>query len=166
MYFAMAFDQPFVWQDQMTEVTRQDTLADGTVEQEITFVPVFRADFGQVEELNVHVALSFCDTDGALANLAAEAQAFDFDAYKASNERRWDEQLGHIGGWRILRRTDSLLFGVVPCDDGAQLGQRRGRSLPRHRPANSPTRPRRRRPLHCVQPVGYLPSPPPSARLD
>ena len=96
VYFAMAFDQPFVWQDQMTEVTRQDTLVDGTVEQEITFVPVFRADFGPVKELNVHVALSFCDTDGALANLSAEAQAFDFDAYKASNERRWDEQLGRI----------------------------------------------------------------------
>ena len=40
----MAFDQPFVWQDQMTEVTRQDTIADGTAEKEITFVPVFRAD--------------------------------------------------------------------------------------------------------------------------
>ena len=47
VYFAMAFDQPFVWQDQMTEVTRQDTLADGTVEQEITFVPCFGPTSGR-----------------------------------------------------------------------------------------------------------------------
>ena len=29
-----------------------------------------------------------------------------------------DEQLvAHRGGWRILRRTNGVLFSVVPCDD-------------------------------------------------
>ena len=108
VHFAMSFDQPFDWQDQMTEVTRQDTLADGTVEQEVAFVPVFRADFGVLDELNVHVALSFCDTEGALRNLEAEVNGFDFDRHRQANEARWDDQLGRIlvdGGSKDERTT-------------------------------------------------------------
>ena len=73
VYFAMKFDRDFEWGDQLGVISKSDTLADGTVEQEMTMVPVFVADFGVVSELNVHVALSFCDIEGALANLEAEA---------------------------------------------------------------------------------------------
>ena len=41
-------------------------VADGTLAQEMTMVPVFVADFGVVSELNVHVALSFATSKGPL----------------------------------------------------------------------------------------------------
>ena len=96
VYFAMAFDQEFSWGDQLGEITRQDTLEDGTIRQEMSMVPVFVADFGSIAELNVHVALSFCDIEGAIRNLESETNGFDFDRYRDDNEARWDEQLGRI----------------------------------------------------------------------
>ena len=75
---------------------KADTLEDGTIRQEMTMVPVFVADFGIVDELNVHVGLSFCDIEGAIRNIEAETAGFDFDRYKLENEQRWDEQLGRI----------------------------------------------------------------------
>ena len=96
VYFAMQFDQDFVWGDQLGTMSQMDTLVDGSLQQEMTMVPVFVADFGPTSELNVHVALSFCDIDGALANLEAEAQGFDFGQHRSQNEARWDEQLGRI----------------------------------------------------------------------
>ena len=108
VYFAMAFDQDFVWGDQLGEITRTDTLEDGSLVQEMTMVPVFVADFGMLSELNVHVALSFCDIEGAIQNLNAEAPDFDFDRFKGEAERRWDDQLGRIqvdGGTSDERTT-------------------------------------------------------------
>lgn len=108
VYFAMAFDRDFVWGDQLGEITQVDTLEDGTVRQEMSMVPVFVADFGVISELNVHVALSFCDIEGAVRNLEAETEGFDFDRYRAENEKRWDEQLGRIeidGGTQDERTT-------------------------------------------------------------
>ena len=97
VYFAMRFDRPFVWQDQMTELARLDTLADGTLQQEMAMVPVFLMDFGVIDALNVHVGLSFCDVDGALKNLEAEtAGNAGFDHYLQKNEARWNDQLGRI----------------------------------------------------------------------
>ena len=96
VYFAMQFDQDFVWGDQLGTMSQMDTLEDGSLQQEMTMVPVFVADFGPTSELNVHVALSFCDIEGALANLEAEAQGFDFGQHRSQNEARWDEQLGRI----------------------------------------------------------------------
>jgi predicted alpha-1,2-mannosidase len=96
VYFAMAFDRDFEWGDQLGEITHLDTLDDGTLVQEMTMVPVFVADFGVLDELNVHVALSFCDIEGAIRNLEAEVQGFDFDAHRAACEALWDEQLGRI----------------------------------------------------------------------
>ena len=96
VYFVMEFDRDFEWGDQLGEITRTDTLEDGTIRQEMTMVPVFVADFGMVDELNVHVGLSFCDIEGAIRNLEAETAGFDFDRYKMENEQRWDEQLGRI----------------------------------------------------------------------
>ena len=96
VYFAMQFDQDFDWGDQLGVISKSDTLADGTLAQEMTMVPVFVADFGVVSELNVHVALSFCDIEGALANLESEAPEFGFETHLAQNQTRWDDQLGRI----------------------------------------------------------------------
>ena len=108
VYFAMEFDRDFVWGDQLGEITRVDTTDDGTLRQEMSMVPVFVADFGEVSELNVHVALSFCDIEGAIRNLKEETEGFDFNRYRAQNEARWDEQLGRIhveGGTQDERTT-------------------------------------------------------------
>ena len=108
VYFAMKFDRPFVWGDQLGEITRIDTLEDGSTVQEMSMVPVFVADFGVVSELNVHVGLSFCDIEGAIQNLNEEAPTFDFDRHRAACERSWDEQLGRIqidGGTADERTT-------------------------------------------------------------
>ena len=108
VYFAMKFDHDFDWGDQLGIISKSDTLTDGTLEQEMTMVPVFVADFGVLSELNVHVALSFCDIDGALANLEAEAAEFGFDTHLAQNQARWDNQLGRIeieGGTQAERTT-------------------------------------------------------------
>lgn len=108
VYFAMSFDRDFTWGDQLGEITKVDTLEDGTIRQEMSMVPVFVADFGVISELNVHVALSFCDIDGAIRNLEAETNGFDFERYRAENETRWDAQLGRIavdGGAQDERTT-------------------------------------------------------------
>ena len=108
VYFAMAFDRDFEWGDQLGEITRVDTLEDGSLVQEMSMVPVFVADFGVVSELNVHVGLSFCDIEGAIRNLEAEVEGFDFDRHRAACEARWDDQLGRIqieGGTQDERTT-------------------------------------------------------------
>ena len=108
VYFAMKFDRPFIWGDQLGEITRIDTLEDGSTVQEMSMVPVFVADFGVISELNVHVGLSFCDIEGAIQNLNEEAPTFDFDSHRAACERSWDEQLGRIqidGGTADERTT-------------------------------------------------------------
>ena len=108
VYFAMAFDRDFEWGDQLGEITRVDTLEDGSLVQEMSMVPVFVADFGVVSELNVHVGLSFCDIEGAIQNLEAEVEGFDFDRHRAACEARWDDQLGRIqieGGTQDERTT-------------------------------------------------------------
>ena len=107
VYFAMAFDRDFEWGDQLGEITRVDTMEDGSLVQEMSMVPVFVADFGVLTELNVHVGLSFCDIEGAIGNLEAEASEFDFDFHRAACESSWDEQLGriHIEGGTSDERT-------------------------------------------------------------
>ena len=133
----------------------------------MTMVPLFVADFGMLSELNVHVALSFCDIEGAIQNLNAEAPDFDFDRFKGEAERRWDDQLGRIpvdGGTSDERTTFYTAF--VPRHHGAQPRKRRGWPIPRDRFARSRARGRRRRPLHRVQLVGHLPGAPPFACVD
>ena len=107
VYFAMKFDRPFNWGDQLGKITRIDTLEDGSTVQEMSMVPVFVADFGVISELNVHVGLSFCDIEGAIQNLNQEAPNFDFDKHLEACERSWDEQLGriHIDGGTEDERT-------------------------------------------------------------
>ena len=108
VYFAMAFDRDFEWGDQLGEITRVDTLEDGSLVQEMSMVPVFVADFGVLSELNVHVGLSFCDIEGAIQNLEREVDGFDFDRHRSECESQWDEQLGRIrieGGTQDERTT-------------------------------------------------------------
>jgi predicted alpha-1,2-mannosidase len=93
VYFAMRFDQSFEWQDQLSEIQITDTLDDGTLLQTVEYVPVFACDFGVIEELNVRLALSFVDIDGALNNLTEEAPRSDFDFYRQQAEALWEEQL-------------------------------------------------------------------------
>lgn len=96
VYFVARFDRPFEWRDQLSELTVPVQNENGDWEQEIEYVPVFACDFGVVEELNASVALSFVSIEGALANLEAEANLPDFDAYRQLAARKWDEQLGRI----------------------------------------------------------------------
>lgn len=108
VYFAMAFDRDFEWGDQLGEITKVDTLEDGSLVQEMSMVPVFVADFGVLSELNVHVGLSFCDIEGAIQNLEREVDGFDFDRHRSECESQWDEQLGRIrieGGTQDERTT-------------------------------------------------------------
>ena len=95
VYFATRFSKPFVWRDQLTELTTT-ALDDGRLEQVMEYVPVFAADFGVVDSLTVRTGLSFVDIEGALANLQTEAPHTSFDAYVTENHQRWDEQLGRI----------------------------------------------------------------------
>ena len=96
VYFAMRFDRPMDWQDALTEIETTDTLADGTLQQRMTFVPVFAAGLGVVDSMVIRVALSPVDIEGALGNLAAEAPHTDFDRYVRENTARWDDQLGRV----------------------------------------------------------------------
>lgn len=96
VYFAARFDQPFEWRDQLTEVRNAGVGESGELLQEVEYVPVFAADFGELSELNVEVALSFVSIEGALANLEVEAVLGSFDAYRHAAESAWDEQLSRI----------------------------------------------------------------------
>ncbi|MCC6556708.1 MAG: GH92 family glycosyl hydrolase [Polyangiaceae bacterium] len=46
--------------------------------------------------VGVAVAISFVDVDHAVANLDAEAPAFDFDAARSAAEAAWEEALGRV----------------------------------------------------------------------
>ena len=95
VYFAMRFDRPFEWLDQMAELEVQEV--DGVLEQELTYVPVFALVFKDVESIEARVALSFVDIDGAVANLNSEApNSLGFDDARASAESRWHEALGRV----------------------------------------------------------------------
>lgn len=96
VYFAARFSQTFEWLDALSEVTITGREPDGTLLQEVSYVPVFAADFGAVDTLIARVALSFVDIEGALANLEAEAPHNDFAQYRTAAEAAWDEQLGRI----------------------------------------------------------------------
>ena len=96
VYFAARFDRAFEWQDQLSEITVTDTLEDGTVMQTMEYIPVFACDFGVVEELNVRIAISFVDIDGALNNLEKETPRNDFDHYRKEAEAKWEDQLSCI----------------------------------------------------------------------
>ena len=96
VYFAIRFDRSFEWKDQLSEVFTTDTLDNGTLMQSMEYVPVFACDFGSIEELNVRLALSFVDTEGALKNLEAEAPVSDFDLYRQQAEQSWEQQLQSI----------------------------------------------------------------------
>ena len=97
VYFAMKFDRPFDWGDQLGEITKIDTLEDGSTVQEMSMVPVFVADFGVISELNAHVALSFCDIEGAIRNLERRSSRLRLSTVTVLQcERRWDEQLGRV----------------------------------------------------------------------
>ena len=96
VYFAMKFDRKFEWRDQLTETHVMGVDSNGVEIREVEYVPVFAADFGVVDDLNVRVGLSFCDINGALMNLASEADRGSFEEYKTLNEEKWDEQLSRI----------------------------------------------------------------------
>ena len=96
VYFAMRFDQPFEWLDQMAELqTERD--ANGMLKQELTYVPIFSLVFKGVESVEARVALSFSDLEGAVANLNVEAPtAGSFDAARARAEQQWNAALSRI----------------------------------------------------------------------
>jgi predicted alpha-1,2-mannosidase len=96
VYFAARFSQTFSWLDALSEVTVTGREPDGTLLQEVSYVPVFAADFGAVDTLIARVAMSFVDIEGALSNLEAEAPHTDFARYRSDAESAWDEQLNRI----------------------------------------------------------------------
>ncbi len=96
VYFAMRFNRPFEWLDQMAELETERG-EDGVLKQELTYVPVFSLVFKDVKEVQARVSLSFVGLDGAVANLNAEApEANGFDLARARAEATWDEALGRI----------------------------------------------------------------------
>ena len=96
VYFAMRFDEPFEWLDQMAELNAEYG-EDGLLNQEMTFVPIFSLIFKDVTSVESRVALSFVDVEGALNNLNSEApSAGGFDGAKAKAEQAWDQALGRI----------------------------------------------------------------------
>ena len=92
----MKFDKKFEWRDQLTENHLMGVDSSGVEIREVEYVPVFAADFGVIDELNVKVGLSFCDISGALINVESEASQGRFEEYKSANESKWDEQLSRI----------------------------------------------------------------------
>jgi len=95
VYFAMRFNRPFEWLDQMAELETEEV--NGVLEQELTYVPIFALIFKDVEEVQARVALSFVDIEGALRNLDAEAPNADgFDAARVAAEDRWESALGRV----------------------------------------------------------------------
>ena len=95
VYFAMRFDRPFEWLDQMAEL--QTVEVDGVLEQELTFVPIFSLVFKNVSQVEARVALSFVDIDGAVRNLDEEAPlAVGFNVARRQAESAWDAALGRI----------------------------------------------------------------------
>ena len=96
VYFAMRFNRPFEWLDQMAELSVQ-TGADGVLNQELTYVPIFALLFNDVSSVESRVSLSFVDIDGAVANLDAEAPVAEgFDAARRQAESAWDAALNSI----------------------------------------------------------------------
>ena len=138
VYFAARFDRPFAWRDQHTEVRTVGMGDSGELLQEVEYVPVFQADFGEVSELNAEVALSFVSIDGALKNLEAEAVKGSFEAYRMSAERAWDEQLSRIaveGGSE--NEVETFYSALYHCFTAPNLandvdGQYRGTDLMVH----------------------------------
>lgn len=95
VYFAMRFNRPFEWLDQMAELEVVEV--DGVLEQELSFVPIFSMVFKDVEVVEARVALSFVDIDGAVGNLNAEAPGpSGFDAARSHAEATWNRALGRI----------------------------------------------------------------------
>lgn len=97
VYFAAQFSEPFEWRDQTYEVTNRIERADGTVSQEIEYVPVFPLVFPEgMQDLTVKVGLSTVSEQNAYENLYYEAPHWDFDRYRAAAKTRWEEQLGKV----------------------------------------------------------------------
>ena len=95
VYFAMRFNRPFEWLDQLAELETVEV--NGNLEQELSFVPIFSLVFKDVESVEARVSLSFVDIDGAVRNLNQEApNATGFDVAKQAAEGRWDEALSRI----------------------------------------------------------------------
>ncbi|MDA8696031.1 GH92 family glycosyl hydrolase [Flavobacteriales bacterium] len=95
VYFAMRFNRPFEWLDQMAEL--ETTEVDGVLEQELSFVPIFSLAFKHVRSVEARVSLSFVDINGAVQNLNAEApEAGGFDAAQKAAEERWNAALARI----------------------------------------------------------------------
>ena len=96
VYFAMRFDRPFEWLDQMAELeTERDE--NGVLKQELTYVPIFALVFKDVESVEARVSLSFVDIEGAVNNLDSEApEARGFDPARSRAEAAWNKALGRI----------------------------------------------------------------------
>ena len=95
VYFAMRFNRPFEWLDQMAELETSEV--NGVLEQELSYVPVFTMVFKDVVSVEARVSLSFVDIDGAVQNLNEEApQASGFEAARTAAEKRWDGALSRI----------------------------------------------------------------------
>ncbi len=96
VYFAARFSAPFDFLEQRSELRTVSREADGDLQQELEFVPVFPLafpGFSGLDTLVVRVAISQVDINGALANLNAEAVHSRFDDYLSEAELAWNEAL-------------------------------------------------------------------------
>lgn len=96
LYFAIAFNRPFEYQDQTYEVSRTTNPETGGTEETWDYVPVFPLPVDEGKELIIKVGISAVDAEGALNNLQTEAPHWDFDQYRADARKVWEEALGKI----------------------------------------------------------------------
>ncbi|HEX4693379.1 GH92 family glycosyl hydrolase [Sphingomonas sp.] len=102
LFFAMRFSRPLTGHDfenRETDVPYRGFKGPGRSGSDIAELKgralVARLDFGRLAApLEVKVALSTVDEDGAIANLASEPGGFD--AVRARTERAWDQALGAV----------------------------------------------------------------------
>ena len=140
VYFAARFSAPFEFLGQRSELRTISRDAQGNLEQELNFVPVFPLAFPGADTLVVRVAISQVDIEGALANLEAEAPHNDFDRYATAAEDRWDEALGRIAVATSSASERSIFYTAlyhsltVPHTASDVDGRYRGTDLLPHPP--------------------------------
>jgi putative alpha-1,2-mannosidase len=84
-FFVIKFDKPF---------TKSDQLAKGPKENAPKYILSFNLDESKI--LQVKIALSTVDVEGAKLNMKTEIPGWDFEKVKHHAEKVWNEYLGRI----------------------------------------------------------------------
>lgn len=94
VYFIMKFSKPFIKRGFAVNKTFQDSL--NSKKREMAQGGYFTFDISDDKPLMVKVSLSPVNTDGALKNMKAEADHWDFSKFKSNAEQIWNKELSKI----------------------------------------------------------------------